>query len=72
MPGWLIRGDAMMVCLAQHAFGAGLVEDVNLFLSPVIVGGGRPGLPRSLRVDLDLLDGRRFGSGVVHLHYARR
>jgi dihydrofolate reductase len=55
--------------LAQHAFAAGLVDEVHLFVFPVVVGGGKPGLPRDLRVDLELLDERRFGNGVVHMHH---
>jgi dihydrofolate reductase len=58
--------------LASHAFRAGLVDEVHLFQTPVIVGGGKPALPRGIRLDLELLDERRFGNGVVHLHYARR
>lgn len=58
--------------LARHAFAAGLVDEVRLFVFPVVVGGGKPGLPRGVRVDLDLLDERRFGNGVVHLRYGRR
>jgi riboflavin biosynthesis pyrimidine reductase len=58
--------------LAQHAFGAGLVDDVHLFVNPVVVGGGKPGLPRDLRLGLELLDERRFANGVVHLHYRPR
>ena len=58
--------------LAQHAFRAGLVDEVHLFLFPVVVGGGKPGLPRDVRVELDLLDERRFGNGVVHLHLRAR
>lgn len=55
--------------LAQHAFRAGLVDDVHLFVNPVIVGGGKPALPRDLRIDLELVGERRFGNGVVHLHH---
>jgi dihydrofolate reductase len=55
--------------LAQHAFAAGLVDEVHLFVFPLVVGGGKPGLPRGIRVGLELLDERRFGNGVVHLHY---
>jgi dihydrofolate reductase len=55
--------------LAQHAFRAGLVDEVHLFVFPVAVGGGKPGLPRDIRLDLELLDERRFRSGVVHLHH---
>jgi dihydrofolate reductase len=58
--------------LAQHAFRAGLVDEVHLFLFPVVVGGGKPGLPRGVRVALDLLDERRFGNGVVYVRYGRR
>jgi dihydrofolate reductase len=55
--------------LAQHAFRAGLVDEVHLFVCPVVVGGGKAGLPRDLRLDVELLDERRFANGVVHLHY---
>jgi hypothetical protein len=40
-----------------------------LFLTPVVVGGGKQSLPDNVRVKLELLDERRFGSGVVHLQY---
>ena len=55
--------------LAQHAFRAGLVDEVHLFAFPIVVGGGKPGLPRDVRVELELLDERRFGNGVVHMHH---
>jgi hypothetical protein len=38
----------------------------------VVVGGGNRALPDHLRLDLELLDERRFGGGVVHLHYRTR
>ncbi|MGW0230414.1 dihydrofolate reductase family protein [Actinopolymorpha singaporensis] len=56
--------------LARQAIAAGLVDECHLFLNPVIVGGGKPALPGGVRVPLRLLDEHRFGSGVVHLHYA--
>jgi dihydrofolate reductase len=56
--------------LAAEAFRAGLVDECHLFLHPVVVGGGLPALPRDLRLDLELLDERRFASGVVYLRYA--
>jgi dihydrofolate reductase len=55
--------------LAGQAFAAGLVDEVELFLSPVIVGGGTPALPDGVRLDMELVDERRFANGVVHLHH---
>ena len=55
--------------LAAQAFKAGLVDECRLFVWPVIVGGGKPALPTGTRADLELLDERRFGNGVVHLRY---
>ena len=55
--------------LAAQAISAGLVDEYHLFLSPVVVGGGKPSLPDKVRVEIELLDERRFGNGVVHLHY---
>ena len=56
--------------LAGQALHAGLVDECQLFLVPVAVGGGRPALPPGLRLDLELLDQRRFGNGTVYLRYA--
>jgi dihydrofolate reductase len=55
--------------LAAEAIKAGLVDEYHLFLVPVVVGGGKRFLPENARVRLELLDERRFGSGVVHLRY---
>jgi dihydrofolate reductase len=55
--------------LATHAFRAGLVDECDLFLAPVVVGGGKRALPEGVRVGLELLDERRFGNGMVYLHY---
>jgi dihydrofolate reductase len=55
--------------LAGHAIRAGLVDEVQLFLVPVIVGGGKRALPDGARADLELRDTRRFASGVVYLSY---
>jgi dihydrofolate reductase len=55
--------------LAAQALGAGLVDEVQLFLAPVVVGGGNRALPDNVRVNLELLDERRFGNGTVYLHY---
>jgi len=55
--------------LAGEALGAGLVDECHLLLSPVVIGGGKRALPDGVRAQLELLDERRFGNGVVHLHY---
>ena len=58
--------------LAAQALASGLVDECHLFLTPVLVGGGTRALPDGVRLGLDLLDERRFGNGVVHLHYRVR
>ena len=55
--------------LASHAMKAGLVDELHLFLTPIVVGGGNPSLPDDVRQPLELLDQRRFGNGVVFLRY---
>ncbi|WP_394771046.1 dihydrofolate reductase family protein [Lacisediminihabitans sp.] len=58
--------------LAAHALRAGLVDEVRLFVSPVVVGGGTSFMPNGVRLQLELLDERRFGNGVVFLRYRVR
>jgi dihydrofolate reductase len=55
--------------LATHAFNAGLVDECQLFIYPVLVGEGKPAFPSDARVHLDLLEEHRFGDGVVNLRY---
>ena len=55
--------------LAAQTLKAGLVDELHLFLTPVIVGGGNQALPDDLRMKLELLEERRFASGVVYLRY---
>ncbi|HEX7263878.1 MAG TPA: dihydrofolate reductase family protein [Candidatus Dormibacteraeota bacterium] len=55
--------------LAAEAIRAGLVDELQWFVTPVLVGGGNHFLPPKVRVQLELIDERRFGSGVVYLHY---
>ncbi len=55
--------------LATQAFKAGLVDECQLFVWPMVVGGGKPGLPTGIRADLELLDERRFRNGAVHRRY---
>jgi dihydrofolate reductase len=58
--------------LAAQAFRSGLIDECHLFITPMIVGGGKPALPDNVRLELELLDERRFGSGEVYLHYRTR
>ena len=56
--------------LAGEAIRAGLVDEYQLFLAPVIVGGGKRALPDDARIDLELLEERRFDSGVTYVRYS--
>ena len=56
--------------LASHAFAANLVDEVSLFVAPVVLGGGKPAL--SVPVDLDLVDEHRFENGTVYVRYRTR
>jgi dihydrofolate reductase len=58
--------------LAAQAIKAGLVDELQLFVTPIVVGGGKRSLPNNVRLKLELLDERRFGTGVVYLHYRTR
>jgi dihydrofolate reductase len=55
--------------LASQALVAGLVDELALFVWPVILGGRNAALPTDTRADLELIDEHRFSSGVVHLRY---
>ena len=55
--------------LAAQAFKDGLVDECHLFIRPIVVGGGKPALPRDTRAEFELVDERRFTSGVVYLRY---
>ncbi len=55
--------------LATYAFRAGLVDQCHLFLVPIVVGGGKRSLPYDVRLELELLEERRFGNGMVYLRY---
>jgi dihydrofolate reductase len=55
--------------LAAQALKAGLVDECQLLVWPMVVGGGKPAWPTDTRADLELLDERRFGNGVILLRY---
>ena len=59
--------------LAAYAFRAGLVDEIQLFVAPIILGGGKTSIPEGVRLGLQLVDERRFKeSGIVYLHYRVR
>jgi len=55
--------------LAAQALEAGLVDEYHLFVAPILVGGGKRALPANVRLELELLDERRFEGGVLYLLY---
>ena len=58
--------------LAASAIRAGLVDEYQVFVTPVLVGGGTSVFPHGVRAGLELADQRRFASGVVYLRYRTR
>ena len=58
--------------LAGQAMAAGLVDELQLLLGPIIVGGGKRALPDGVQARLELVDKRRFQGGVVYLGYRTR
>ena len=55
--------------LAAQAFRSGLIDECHLFIKPIIVGGGKAALPDNVRLELELLEERRFSNGTVFLRY---
>lgn len=58
--------------LAAQAIRRGLVDEWRLFVAPIVVGGGKRFVPNDVRVELEMVDQRRFGNGIVHLRYRTR
>ncbi len=58
--------------LAAQAIRTGLVDEIQLLVVPIVIGGGKRVLPSNVRVELDLLDERRFANGMVYLRYHTR
>ena len=55
--------------LAVYAFKAQLIDELHLFIAPIVVGGGKQWLPNNIRLKLELINERRFGNGMVYLRY---
>ena len=58
--------------LAAQAIRAGLVDEIHLYVSPIVVGGGTKALPDEVRVELELLAEHRFRDGIVYLRYGTK
>lgn len=58
--------------LAAHAFRCGLIDECHLFLVPIVVGRGKRSLPDDIRLEFELLEERRFASGMVFLRYRNK
>jgi dihydrofolate reductase len=58
--------------VAAHAFRSALIDECHLFLTPIVVGGGKQSLPNNVRLELELLEERHFGNGMVFLRYRVR
>ena len=58
--------------LAEHALRARLVDEIGVVVVPAVVGAGTNYPPGGLRLDLELLDERRFAGGFAALRYALR
>lgn len=55
--------------LAARALRAGIVDRLEYYVNPLIIGAGTPWLPACLKLGLRLVEEHRFGSGVVFLGY---
>ena len=64
--GLYVSGSGTLV---RALIADGLVDELHLFLAPVVVGGGKSALPDGLRLDLELLSERRFANGTLYLRY---
>ena len=58
--------------VAASAWRAGVIDECQVFVAPMLVGSGKRMFPDDIRQPLALLDERRFGNGMVFLRYAVR
>lgn len=57
---------------AAEAIRAGLVDDFRFFIAPILVGGGLAALPQGMRLNLELVEEKRFSGGTVFVHYKNK
>jgi dihydrofolate reductase len=62
---WLFGGGQLFSSLVAER----LVDDVEVALMPVLLGGGVPLLPKAPRVRLQLVQAATSPGGIVNLHY---
>jgi dihydrofolate reductase len=62
-----VGGAELASALTAH----GLIDEYGLFVSPIVLGGGKPFFAGGAHVDLELAETRTFGSRVVYLRYRR-
>ncbi|MDQ6929050.1 MAG: dihydrofolate reductase family protein [Candidatus Eremiobacteraeota bacterium] len=55
--------------LASRALETDLVDECHLFVYPIVIGGGKPAFHKPIRRRLELVDMRRFSTGVTYLRY---
>ena len=55
--------------LAAHALRAGLVDEIQRVIVPVIVGGGTPLYATGVHLNLELVEEKRFDRGLIFLRY---
>ncbi len=55
--------------VAAPVLAAGLVDELEIYVTPIVVGGGKRTLPDGLRLPLELVEQRRFDNGTVFLRY---
>jgi dihydrofolate reductase len=63
----VVGGADLAATFLRH----GLIDEIRLYVHPVVLGGGRPLFPSDVTLDLRLAEARTFGNGVVLLRYQR-
>ncbi|MFW9854171.1 MAG: dihydrofolate reductase family protein [Candidatus Thorarchaeota archaeon] len=58
--------------LAAQALKEGLIDEIHLFVCPVLVGGGKKFFPINVRLDLELMNERCFSNGMIYVQYRNK
>ena len=57
--------------LAAQAIKANIIDDYHQFIAPIIIGSGNYWLPKDFKIQLKLVDSRKFENGFVYLRYSK-